>query len=220
VAAVADSRAIPRLAFAVEGATVQDGAAVPTLRLAVRVERTDGGPVRAIGLQAQVRIAVPRRGYDAPTQERLVELFGPPEHWGRTLHSLLWTHATVMVGPFEGATLVALPVPCTYDFDVAAAKYLHALRDGHIPLELLFSGTVFAAGPDGRLQVTHIASDSEATFSLPVRVWREAIERAFGETAWLRLPRDAFDRLYAYRAGHALGTWEATVDALLREARG
>jgi hypothetical protein len=218
VATVADPRALPRLTFAVADAAVEDRAAVPALRLGVRIERTGGGPVRAIGLQAQVRIATPRRGYDRATQERLVELFGPPDQWGRTLQSVLWTHATVMVGPFDGSTVVALPLPCTYDFDVAAAKYLDALRDGDIPLELMFSGTVFAPAADGRLDVTHIASDCEASFALPVALWREAMARSFGDTAWVRLPRETFDRLYAYRASRVLGTWEATVDELLREA--
>jgi hypothetical protein len=205
--------AIPQLGFAVVRAAVQERAAVPTLRLAVRIT---GGPVRAIALQAQVRIAAPRRGYDGATQERLVELFGPPDEWGRTLQSVLWTHATVMVPPFDGEATVALPVPCTYDFDVAAAKYLHALRDGEIPLELMFSGTVFSPGFDGRLLATQIASDCDA--ALPVALWREAMERTFGDTAWLRLSRESFDRLYAYRASRALGTREATVDALLEDA--
>jgi len=219
VSAVAGTLAVPRLAFAVEGASVQELAAVPTLRLSLRIERTGGGPVRSIALQAQLRIAAPRRGYDGATQERLAELFGTPDQWGRTLHSLLWAHATAFVPPFDDATTVALPVPCSYDFEVAAAKYLHALRDGDVPLELLFSGTVFARGPDGRLQVTQIGSECEASFALPVRLWREAMERSFGDSVWLRLGQDAFDRLYAYRASRALGTWEATVDALLREAR-
>jgi hypothetical protein len=218
VSAVADPRAVPRLAFTVEGAAVEERAAVPTLRLSVRVERLGGGPVRSIALQAQVRIAAPRRGYAGAEQERLLEIFGPVEQWGRTLHSLLWTQATVMVPPFDDSTVVAMRVPCTYDFDVAAAKYLHALRDGDVPLELLFSGTVFALAADGRLQATHIGSECEAAFALPVRVWREAMERSFGDSTWLRLGRDAFDRLYAYRTRHVLGTWEDTVDALLREA--
>ena len=50
-----------------------------------------------------------------------------------------------MVAGFAGETEVDLPVACTYDFEVAAAKYLHALGDGEVPLLLLFSGTVFVA---------------------------------------------------------------------------
>jgi hypothetical protein len=219
VSAVADPAIVPELAFAVCDAAAQESAAVPTLRLSVRVERVDGGAVRAVALQTQIRIAAPRRDYDAATQARLAELFGPSEQWSRSLRSLLWTQATTMIGPFDGATTIALLVPCTYDFDVAAAKYLHALRDGSIPLELLFSGTVFAPAAAGGLQVTHIGSGCEATFSLPVRVWRDTIERTFGDQAWLRMDRDAFERLAGYRAAHGFGTWEATVDALLREAR-
>ena len=218
MAAVADPRSLPRFAFAVQDAGVHDGTAVPALRLAVRIERAGGGPVRSIALQAQVRIAAPRRGYDRAAQERLVEVFGPPEQWGRTLRSLLWTQTTVMVGPFQDTTVVGVLLPCTYDFDVAAAKYLDALRDGDIPLELLFSGSVFAAAPDGRLAVTQIASDAEASYALPVRLWREAMARTFGDAPWVRLPRDTFDRLYAYRASRVLGTWEAAVESLLREA--
>jgi hypothetical protein len=43
VSAVADPRAVPRLAFAVDGAAVQELAAVPTLRLGLRVEGNGGG---------------------------------------------------------------------------------------------------------------------------------------------------------------------------------
>ena len=51
-----------------------------------------------------------------------------------------------MVRGFTGDVEFDLPVPCTYDFEVAAAKYLHALRDGEVPLRVLFSGTVFTRG--------------------------------------------------------------------------
>ena len=34
-------------------------------------------------------------------------------------------------------------------------------------------------------------------------------------TAWLRLRKDSFDRLAAYKSRHALATWEDAVDALL-----
>ena len=54
-----------------------------------------------------------------------------------------------MVPGFTGTTQVAPAPECTYDFEVAAAKYLHALRDGTIPLQFLFSGTVFGRGRAG-----------------------------------------------------------------------
>ena len=55
------------------------------------------------------------------------DLFGEPERWSQTLRSLLWTHASVVVPSFQGARLVDLPVPCTFDFNVAATKYLRRL---------------------------------------------------------------------------------------------
>jgi hypothetical protein len=175
----------------------------------------DADAIWEVGIGSMAVTAAAATAQDSATQARLRELFGAPEDWGRTLHGLLWTQASAMVGPFAGATTVTLALPCSYDVDVAAAKYLDALRDGAIPLELQFSGTVFAAAPDGRLQVTQIPSDCEASFALPVALWREAMARTFGDAPWLRLRRDVFDRLYEYRARNALGTWEATVEALL-----
>jgi hypothetical protein len=166
-------------------------------------------------LQAQLRIAAPDRGYDAATQKRLRDLFGDPADWGRTLRSLLWTHATLLVPPFSGSTTVDLEVPCTYDFEVAAAKYLHALEDGEVPLQLLFSGTLFYAAEDGGLRTARISWESEATFRMPVTVWREAVDRAFPGTAWLRVHRDLFDRLAGYRSRRTLPTWDAVVEELL-----
>ena len=101
---------------------------------------------------------------------------------------------------------------------MTAAKYLQALDDGVIPLELLFSGTVFHAGEDGRLRAGRISWESEARYELPVRVWREVMDRYFHGTAWIRLERDAFDALNAYRARHALPTWERAVEHLLDAA--
>ena len=61
----------------------------------------------------------------------------------------LWTHVALSVPGFRGTTDVDLPVPCTYDFDVAGAKYLHSVGDGEVPLMFLFSGTVFSQGSAG-----------------------------------------------------------------------
>jgi hypothetical protein len=208
--------AIPELQFSIQGAEALTRAAVPTVALRLAVERTGGSPVRSATVAVRVDIAPARRAYDAETEARLVELFGEPDRWGTTLHGLGWARGTVLVGPFDDHTTVELPLPCSYDFEVAAAKYLHALRDGEIPLDLMFSGSVlYDAG--GRIQAAPIAWDREATYRLPVRVWRAAMDSAFPDSAWLRLQRDTFDRLYAYRARRALTSWEATIDALLAE---
>jgi len=205
------------LRFAVEGVEAAKHTAVPTLTFALRVESSL--PVRSVMLQTQLRIAAPRRSHDRATQTRLVELFGPPEVWSRTLHSLLWANLTTVVPPFEDSTVVEIPVTCTYDFEVATARYLDALRDGEIPLELLFSGTVLYAD-DGALRISQISWEEEATFALPVAEWRRAMDEHFPGGAWLRLDRERFDRLAAYKVRGLHLNWDATVDALLDQAEG
>lgn len=208
---------MPDLDFSVERAAVVEHAAVPTLRFDVRLEnRPAEQEIRSVSLNTQIRISATRRHYAPSEQDLLLELFGEPGRWRDTLRSLLWTHATVHVPPFTGSALVEIPVACTYDLEVVAAKYLHALEDGKVPLEFLFSGTVFYATPDGRLQVERIPWDREAEFGLPVRLWRAMIERYYPNSAWIRLHRDAFDRLYEYKAERGLPTWEAAVEALLQ----
>jgi len=209
---------IPALAFAVRDAEPEPTAIVPTLAFRLAIATESAREIRSLSLNVQVRIATTRRGYDAPTQARLLDLFGEPARWGATLRSLLWTQATLVVPPFRGETVATLRVPCTYDFEIVAAKYLDALRDGVVPLELLFSGTIFYAGDGGALRTARIPWDREAAWSLPIDVWRATMDRWFPGSAWLRLSRDAFDRLYAYRARRALPTWDDTIAALLDEA--
>jgi hypothetical protein len=207
----------PELTFAVESATPERYAAAPTLRLALAVHSGDARPVHTLLLDVQVRIAARRRGYERAEEERLTEVFGPVEGWKSSLSSFLWTQATAFVPSFTGATAVDLTIPCTYDFEVVAAKYLDALRGGAVPLELLFSGTVFYGASSGQ-RIARLPLDREATFELPIAVWREAIDACFPGSAWLRLRRESFDRLAGYRARHTLPTWEATVESLLEGA--
>jgi hypothetical protein len=74
--------------------------------------------------------------------------------------------------------------------------------------------------------VTRLSWEQEAGYQLPVRVWREAMDAYFRGHAWVRLRKDAFDRLAAYKSRHALASWDETLDALLersgdeRSARG
>jgi hypothetical protein len=208
------SESLPTLAFEVEAADAVRFAAAPTVALALRI--SSDKPVRSLALNAQVRIVATGRGYDAGEEDRLVELFGTPDRWGETLRGFLWANASLVVPQFDGSTLAELHVACTYDFEVAASKYFHALSDdGDVPLELLFSGTVFYTGDGGHLRTAQIPWNAEAQYRLPVRVWREAMDHHFPGSAWLRLRRDVFDRLVAHKAAHTLPTWEATIEDLL-----
>jgi hypothetical protein len=124
---------------------------------------------------------------------------------------------TTVVPPFTGSTLVDIHMPCSYDLHVVASRYFDALADGDVPLEFLFSGTVFASGPGGMLQATRISWESDAEYRFPVRVWKDTMEHYFRGTAWVRLRKDAYDRLVAYKAGFA--TWEDAIESLLERER-
>ena len=207
---------MPDLEIRVEGAAVLEYAAAPSLVFKLRLENLEGEPIRSVTLNTQVRIAATQRHYGAVEQERLLEVFGEPHRWGNTVRSLLWTHTTMQVPPFSGSTVVDMPVPCTYDLEVVATKYFYALEDGEVPLEFLFSGTVFYAGEGGRLQIARVSWEKEAEYRMPVRLWKEMMEQYFPNSAWIRLHKDAFDQLYDYKVRMGLPTWEAAVEALLR----
>lgn len=211
--AVAGQTTLPRLDFAVESAEAVRFAAAPTVSFVVRVE--SDRPVRSLALNAQIRIAPARRRYSDRDRERLVELFGAPERWGETLRTFRWAHVSALVPPFDRDTAVELPVPCTYDLEVATAKYFYGLDDGDVPLEFLFSGTVFFLADGGLLQTAQIPWEAEASYRMPVRAWKEAMEHHFPGSAWLRVREDVFDRLVVYKARRSLPTWDTTLEALL-----
>jgi hypothetical protein len=208
---------VTALLFEVTGAAPEPHAAAPTIVIRLRVSETSGSDVHAMILRAQIRIEPQRRRYRPEDEARLYELFGPAPQWGESLRPFLWTHATCAIPGFSGDTEFDLPVPCTYDFEVAAAKYMHGLRDGDIPLLLLFSGTVFSRGSDG-LVVEPVGWAQEAAYRLPVRVWRDTMDRYFPNSAWIRLDRDVLDALQAYKAAKALPTWDQAVEMLLKHS--
>lgn len=207
--------AAAELVFGIEGAERVEHAAVPTVRFLMRLTAPAGRAIRSVLLDTQIQIAARRRRYDAAAEEKLFELFGAPAGWGATLRTLPWTRVTSVVPPFTGSTRVHVDVPCSYDLQVVASRYFDGLDGGEVPLEFLFSGTVFAAGPGGMLQATRISWESDAEYRFPVAVWQETMDRYFRGTAWVRLRKDTFDRLAAYRSQEALATWEDAIDSLL-----
>lgn len=205
------------LTLDITGARAERYAAVPTLMFRLRIAEPDARPIHTIALRAQVQIETQRRHYTSAEESRLLELFGEPARWGQTLKPMLWTHATMIVPAFEGTVEVDLPVTCTYDFEVAGAKYLHALDDGEIPLVFLFSGTVFARTGTG-FAIDQLPWDLESAYRLPVGQWRAMMDHYFPGAAWLRLGRESFDALQRFKADRALPSWDATVEALLEAA--
>ena len=210
---------MPELSFSVVNAESVSFAASPTLSIKLNIQNANSEErIQSIALRCQIQIEPTKRKYSATEQAQLFELFGEPERWGRTLRSMLWVHTSAMVPPFQGEKTVVLPVPCTFDFNIAATKYFAGLEDGLVPLNLMFSGTVFFESAEGGLQIEQIAWDKEAHFKLPTQVWRDMMDHYYPNSAWLCLRRDVFERLSRYKMEHAIPTWEQTIERLITVA--
>ncbi len=207
---------MPDLSFLVEGAEAVPFAAAPAIDFKLRIDNAPAQEmIYTIALRCQIQMEVTRRRYTPGEQEHLLDLFGEPNRWSRTLRNMLWTNTSLVVSSFQGSTVAKMQVPCTFDFNVAATKYFHGLEDGEVPLCLMFSGTVFYAGESGALQVAPISWDKETRFRLPVNVWKEMMDLYYPNTAWLTLRRDVFERLQQYKMEHAIPGWEQLLEHLL-----
>ncbi|HEX4726079.1 MAG TPA: DUF6084 family protein [Pseudonocardiaceae bacterium] len=206
------------LVFDCAGARAERYAVAPTLTLNLRIRETSGVPVDAIALRVQIRILPHLRRYTDDEASRLVELFGDQSRWGDTLKPMQFAMLTAMVPGFTGSVDVDLPVPCTYDLEIAHTKYFNALDTGEIPLLLLFSGTVFTTH-DGRMRVYQVPWSKETTYRLPVTVWRAMMDLHFPDSAWLTVRRETLDALQRFKSANALPTWDGAIMALLDRVR-
>jgi Family of unknown function (DUF6084) len=207
---------MPDLSFNIEGADVVQFAATPQLAFKVRIlNKPQNEVIHTVALRAQILIEVTRRKYDADEQKRLMDLFGEPDRWSQTLRNMLWTHASMVVPSFGDDALADMPVPCTFDFNVAATKYFHGVTGGDLPLCFQFSGTVFYEGEGKILQVAPISWDKEARYRLPVRVWKDLIEAYYPNSAWLALRRDTFEKLHDFKMREGIPTWESAIERAL-----
>jgi hypothetical protein len=209
---------LPEPEFVITGAAHMAFAATPTMLFAATATDPGGYEIQSIALTAQVMIDPARRGYDAETRERLAELFGPPASWTPSTQGLSWARVAANVPGFTGSTTFALEVPCTYDLEVAAAKYFYALEDGEVPLSFHFNGTVFYFGAEGKLQVVPVAWTSTAEFRMPISTWRAMIAEHYPGGGWIRLHERTLAALHARRAGRGLPSSDACLQELLEQA--
>jgi hypothetical protein len=204
------------LVFSGNGVELDRHAMTPTLLLKVRVlNMAPSTKIQNVLLQCQVRIEATRRQYAPEELERLVELFGESHRWGDTLRSMLWTHTSTQVPGFDSERCVNLPVPCSFDFNVAATKYFYGLEGGDVPIKLLFSGTVFYRDAEGLLQMDQISWSKQAEYQLPVRIWRELMEHYYPNSTWLRIDHEVFDQIYRYKRQNGFTSWDETMRSLL-----
>jgi hypothetical protein len=81
----------------------------------------------------------------------------------------------------------------------------------------MFSGTVFARSSAG-LNAMPVSWSEEASYRLPVALWRDMMDLYFPNSGWLRLRRETLDALHRYKTGRALLSWDETLEQLLKQA--
>ncbi|HEX3605810.1 MAG TPA: DUF6084 family protein [Candidatus Dormibacteraeota bacterium] len=206
---------IPVLDFEVLDVSVARGV-VPLLSFRLRISELAGVPVDAVTLESQIQIEAARRRYRDPReQEALLDIFGEPHRYSKTVRTMVLALATTQVQRFSGTTEAEVRVPSSFDLGLGWVKYFHALEDGDVPLAFQFSGTIFYQAEEWNLQICKIPWDREAAFRMPLKVWKQMIDEHYPDDNWMTLRRDVFDRLYRYKARNSLGTWEDTITALL-----
>ncbi len=207
---------MPDLSFRIESAEALAYAAAPMIALKLRISSVpEDQAVHTIALRCQVQIDPAKRRYSSQEQSRLHDLYGEPSRWAQTVKPLHWMNTSVTVPSFAGATSVDLELPCSFDFNLAATKYFHAIEAGEVPLTVMFSGTIFYAESDGRLQATQVPWDREASYRLPVAVWKQMMDAHYPNAAWLCLQRDLFEKLLDYKVRNGIPTFERALEELL-----
>jgi uncharacterized protein DUF6084 len=201
----------PDLNFTIESANTLRFAASPHIVFKLHVTNESKQAIHTVILRCQIHIDVSQRRYAAQEQERLADLFGEPERWGQTMRSLLWTNVNVVVPSFKESVIVEVPVPCTFDFNVAATKYFAAIGDGDFPVSCFFNGTIFYERDDGALQAVQIPWEKEAAYRMPVGIWRDMMNAYYPNSVWLCLERNAFNQLQAYKVKHGIPTFEQAI---------
>jgi hypothetical protein len=210
----------PEPDFAVIGARPVRHAAAPMLAVDLQITEPSGLQVYMIALTIQLMIDPARRRYDDETRARLLELFGEPERWAVTTRSLVWCQLDVLVPAFTGTTTVAVPINVSYDLELAAAKYLHALPDGEAPLALHFNGMIYYRARDGGLQMVLIPWSKSIDYRMPVSVWRETVEHYYPGTAWISVREGTFEALQREKLALGVATMDACIERILAERRG
>ena len=211
----------PAPEFEIVGASHVPFAAAPTMLFEAVATEPTGAAIQSIALTAQVMIEPARRGYDDQTRSRLTELFGPPASWAPSTSGLAWARVAAVVPGFSGETRFSLEVPCTYDLEVAAAKYFYAVPDGEVPLTFHFNGNVFFhSRADGRLQVMPISWTTSSDYRMPVQAWRAMIAEHYPGGGWIRVSDATLRSLHERRAQRGLASLDACVAELLESGDG
>ena len=180
-------------------------AAVPTIMLRTadhraRPERT----VHAVALRCQIRIEPQRRRYEHEEEQRLVELFGEPPRGatrcgrscGRT-----WRRPSPASRARPRSTCRST---CTLRLRGRGRRSSSIRSTTARSRSCCCSpGTAFTRSERG-MNVAPVAWHADASFRLPVAVWRQMMDLYFPNSGWVMLSRDTLDALTQFKADRAL----------------
>jgi hypothetical protein len=196
------------LRFTVTSAEAKKNAASPTIAFGLSI--ASGERIEALVLRVELRIEPQWRQYDGREKTLLNDLFGTPDRWGTTLRTLSWISVPLVVTAFEEQTQAHIEVPCTYDFDVSATRFLTALGEGEVPLRFYFTGAIFRDVSSG-ISTERVSWSSEAAYRMPVAVWQEAMSACYGDDALIRIKRETMEHLHQIRARSGAASWDDAI---------
>ena len=161
-----------------------------------------------------------QRRYEPAEQARLVELFGDAPRWGETLRPFLWTHVGTVITGFTGDHRDRPPdhVHLRLRGGGGQVPARARRRRDPAPAPLLRHGVPRRRPTRPASPRAPVAWHEEASFRLPVRVWRDVMDRYFPNSGWVRLSPETLDALTRFKAARALPTWDETLEQLLKEA--
>jgi hypothetical protein len=113
---------------------------------------------------------------------------------------------------------VSVPLACSYELEVAAAKYFYSLPDGEAPLAFHFNGTIYYRDYDERMQMVLVPWTRSCDYRMPVATWKEMIDASYPNTAWVALNGATIEALQREQVNRALPNADACIMKLLEES--
>jgi hypothetical protein len=210
---------MPDLKFEIISSSVKEYAAVPMLVFGLRITNpNEREEIYAVSLKCQLMIEAVKRRYDEESKDRLFELFGPHTRWDETLRTFFWQIINIPVPAFKKETIIDINVTCSEDFGSAAGKYFYAVREGNVPLDFLFSGTLFYRSESGDLQMTMIPWEKQALYNMQASLWHQMMDAYFPNCRWLQIRKDLYERLVAYKAANKFPTLQNCLEYIVEQA--
>ncbi|TFE67521.1 DUF6084 family protein [Methylacidiphilum caldifontis] len=165
-------------------------------------------------LRAQVMIEPKQRIYGNKEHLKVSQRFGNPS----SINSLFWTEKIFFLSQIKGIQTYELPIEIRDEHESAIWEFTSSLETGNIFLRFLFNGVCFFLTQENRMQVQSIPWTTEATFELPISLWKETIRQHYPNGLWLRIDLDLYQKLQDYQYRNSLPSLEKSIESLLEKS--